>query len=77
MSNILTLVDPDKEVKQEIIDLIEGLLAQAKDGNIRGIAIVTADPKRVVGTQWKNIDCFHEIHSGVSTLNTRMGSSIT
>jgi hypothetical protein len=81
MSNVVALPGysaPSTEAVQEIVDILEEALADAKSGKIIGLAIVTAyrGPLRAVHQSHAAHDSSHTVVAGAAGLMWSLGKSM-
>ena len=69
---ILNVVDSRKEVQSDVVSLFEGLLAEAKSGEIAGVCFVVVRNDNLIGTAVSGTYKFAQLHSGVCTLASRI-----
>ena len=60
---------------QDVIEILEQLLAEAKDGTIRGICFATVERADIIATGWKGAVSYHMQVSASASLHFRLMSS--
>ena len=79
MSNVLAFRDsiPPGQPNQDLIDTLERLLAEAKSGDLRALAIATVREGNITGTGWDGSDgTRHPLSSAIMMLHSRYASAL-
>jgi hypothetical protein len=66
------------EANDELVLVLEKLLAQARSGHLRGLAYATHFDSGATGTGWvESDDSLHPVAAAIMTLNHRYGAMMT
>jgi hypothetical protein len=71
---------PDEQPDEKIIAFCEDLVARAKAGTIRAIAVALVEPGRITADGWRRsdhgADCCHELMAAITYLQLRYGNQV-
>jgi hypothetical protein len=79
VSNVVPIFNtvPPGEVNEDIVEELERLLAEAKDGTLRGFAYCTTSQGDLTGTGWVGSDgSRHPLSSGILLLSSRYAQAM-
>ena len=71
-SSIVSLAKPN--INQEAVDLVEGLLADIRSGEVVAVGFVAVKSGGVVATSYSHRAEYHQLNSGAAVLAHRIAS---
>lgn len=71
----LEAITQDLEAQEDLICVLDGLMARALSGELKGIAYVTVSDIDAVGSGWTGTDCRATLGHGISLLGLRYNTA--